>query len=150
MPSLLGSLRSILPQEVIMAKQQSPKQKQIVGRVMHEFKNGELEQGAGGKVKSPRQAIAIALSEAGASNEQAASENRKRMKKTQSGKRGGKAAQQHTAPQQKERASAHGATGGSTTAGTTRAELYRRAQEAGIPGRSRMTRDELQRSLTRH
>ena len=37
-----------------------------VGKVMHEFKVGKLHSGAGGKVvKSPRQAVAIALSSAG-------------------------------------------------------------------------------------
>ena len=39
-----------------------------VGNVMREFKKGELHSGKGGKVvKSPKQAIAIALSEAGMS-----------------------------------------------------------------------------------
>lgn len=39
-----------------------------VGSVMREFKKGELHSGKGGKVvKSPKQAIAIALSEAGMS-----------------------------------------------------------------------------------
>jgi ribosomal protein L21E len=37
-----------------------------VGKVMKEFKTGSLYSGKGGKVvKSPKQAIAIALSEAG-------------------------------------------------------------------------------------
>jgi hypothetical protein len=37
-----------------------------VGKVMKEFKAGSLHSGKGGKVvKSPKQAIAIALSEAG-------------------------------------------------------------------------------------
>ena len=48
-----------------------PRQKRITGRVLHEFKHGELKSGRsgkGGKVKSRRQAIAIALQEAGASN----------------------------------------------------------------------------------
>jgi hypothetical protein len=43
---------------------------EITGRVMHEFKQGELKSGPGGKggpVKSRRQAVAIALEEAGAS-----------------------------------------------------------------------------------
>ena len=49
----------------------SPRQRRIEGRVMHEFKHGELRSGRGGKggkggkVKSRRQATAIALSEAG-------------------------------------------------------------------------------------
>lgn len=49
---------------------ESVRQKRITGRVMHEFKHGELKSGPGGKggpVKSRRQAIAIALEEAGAS-----------------------------------------------------------------------------------
>ena len=44
---------------------------------MHEFKHGELRSGASGqKVKSRRQAVAIALSEAGASNQQSPKGNR--------------------------------------------------------------------------
>ncbi len=46
-----------------MAKQ-TKSQKQTVDRVMHEFKHGELET-HGRKVKNPKQAIAIALHEAG-------------------------------------------------------------------------------------
>jgi hypothetical protein len=39
-----------------------------IGSVMKEFKSGKLHSGAGGKVvKNPKQAIAIALSEAGKS-----------------------------------------------------------------------------------
>jgi hypothetical protein len=34
---------------------------------MHEFKHGELESGSGRKVRNPKQAIAIALSESGQS-----------------------------------------------------------------------------------
>jgi len=52
-----------------MAKS-SPSQRKTAGRVMHEFKHGELKSGPGGrggKVKSRRQAIAIALSESAAS-----------------------------------------------------------------------------------
>src|ERR1700749_4331203 len=48
----------------------SMRQRRTEGRVMHEFKHGELKSGRGGKggkVKSRKQAIAIALSEAGAS-----------------------------------------------------------------------------------
>ncbi len=48
-------------------KKTSPRQRRTTGRVMHEFKHGELKSGRGGKggkVKSRKQAIAIALSEA--------------------------------------------------------------------------------------
>ena len=42
-----------------------PGQKKKVGTVMREFKKGELHSGKGGPlVKNPKQAIAIALSEA--------------------------------------------------------------------------------------
>lgn len=40
------------------------RQRKTTGRVMHEFKHGELRRGRGGKVKSRKQAIAIGLSEA--------------------------------------------------------------------------------------
>ncbi len=46
---------------------ESPSQRKTAGRVMHEFKHGELKSGPGGKggkVKSRKQAIAIGLSEA--------------------------------------------------------------------------------------
>lgn len=48
-----------------MATKQTPKQSKKIGLVMAEFKAGELHSGKGGKVvKSPKQAIAISLSEA--------------------------------------------------------------------------------------
>lgn len=46
---------------------ESPSQRKTTGRVMHEFKHGELKSGRGGKggkVKSRKQAIAIGLSKA--------------------------------------------------------------------------------------
>ena len=58
----------------------SPRQRKTTGRVMHEFKHGELKSGPGGrgeKVRNRRQAIAIALSEAGASKYEGATENRR-------------------------------------------------------------------------
>lgn len=49
----------------VVAKAPSKKQQAKVGKVMAEFKSGELHSGKGGKVvKNPKQAIAIALSEA--------------------------------------------------------------------------------------
>jgi len=59
--------------------QTSPRQRKTTGRVMHEFEHGELKSGPGGKggkVKSRKQAIAIALSEAGASKYESKSENK--------------------------------------------------------------------------
>jgi hypothetical protein len=45
----------------------SPKQKRKVRKVMAEHKRGTLKSGSGKKVKSRKQAIAIAMSESGQS-----------------------------------------------------------------------------------
>ncbi len=45
-------------------KRKSLPNKEKVGVVMHEFKRGTLHSGSGEKVSNPKQAIAIALSEA--------------------------------------------------------------------------------------
>jgi hypothetical protein len=53
---------------------------------MHEFEHGELKSGSGGragKVKSRRQAIAIALNEAGASKYKSEPENKKQLTRTE-------------------------------------------------------------------
>ncbi len=63
----------------------SPRQRKTTGRVMHEFKHGELKSGRGGaagRVKNRRQAIAIALKEAGASKYESKGENRRNLAKT--------------------------------------------------------------------
>jgi len=46
------------------ARKQSTKAKKKVGKVMHEYKHGQLKSGGRKKVKNRKQAIAIALSEA--------------------------------------------------------------------------------------
>lgn len=48
-------------------KRKSLPAKSKVKTVMHEFKSGKLHSGSGEKVSNPKQAIAIALSEAGKS-----------------------------------------------------------------------------------
>lgn len=63
-----------------MARQSRP-QKETVGRVMHEFKHGELES-HGRKVRNPKQAIAIGLSEAGASRDQSPQQQRRALSRT--------------------------------------------------------------------
>ena len=55
---------------------QSKGQKETMERVMHEYKHGELESGSGKKVISRKQAVAIGLHEAGASNQESPSQNR--------------------------------------------------------------------------
>lgn len=79
-----------------MAKQTSG-QSEVMDRVMHEYKHGELESGSGAKVKSRKQAVAIALKEAGESKYDSQSENRKHLAHTKAKEHAGK-----TAKQQKE------------------------------------------------
>jgi Family of unknown function (DUF6496) len=76
-----------------MAKE-SKGQKETVGRVMHEFKHGELETGTGKSVKSRRQAVAIALNEAGASNQESRQKNKQNLARTKKKEREGKTAKQ--------------------------------------------------------
>jgi len=127
-----------------MARKQGPKQREIVGRVMHEFKHGELESSSGRKVRNPRQAIAIALHEAGASRDETPAENRRNLARTRAKGRqaeagrkggGGKAAAPARSPK-----------GGGDE---SRAVLYEEAAKRGIPGRSRMTKAQLARALGR-
>jgi hypothetical protein len=126
---------------------------------MHEFKHGELKRGRGGKVKNPRQAIAIALSEAGASNQQSSQENRRRLHRTKRKERLGQTAQAEKEGQRRARRTLADTKGKATRsssaassrkrrgAGKTRAELYRQASRRNIHGRSRMTKAELERAL---
>jgi hypothetical protein len=51
----------------------STRQKKKVEKVMHEHKRGTLKSGSGKKVKSRKQAIAIAMSESGQSRRKKAS-----------------------------------------------------------------------------
>ena len=134
---------------------QSKEQKQTVERVMHEFKHGELRmRGTGPKVKNPKQAIAIALREAGASNQETPAENRDNLRKTKakerraasaskapSGTSAGRAGTRSASPRERlgERARKGGA--------KTRAELYAEARRRDIPGRSRMSKGQLERAL---
>lgn len=64
---------------------------------MHEFKHGELKSGRGGKggpVKSRRQAIAIALEEAGASKFESDRRNRRNLQRTERKEGEGRTGQQ--------------------------------------------------------
>jgi Family of unknown function (DUF6496) len=72
-------------------------QKETIERVMHEYKHGELRSGARGqKVKSRKQAVAIALSEAGASNQQTPKENKEHLRHTKAKERRGETAKDET------------------------------------------------------
>jgi len=64
-----------------MAKS-TPRQRKTEGRVMHEFKHGELETRGGRKVKGRRQAVAIGLHEAGASKYESERENERNLRRS--------------------------------------------------------------------
>ena len=76
-----------------MTPRESEPQKETVERVMHEFKHGELRSGnSGQKVKSRKQAVAIALIEAGESNQQTPKENAEHLRHTKAKERRGETA----------------------------------------------------------
>ena len=111
-------------------------QKETVERVMHEFKHGELKRsagGKGGKVKSRKQAVAIALHEAGASNQESKAKNKKNLARTKAKERKGE-----TAQQEKE---------GKGAMEHNRSELYAEAKKRNIPGRSKMSKSQLEHAL---
>lgn len=108
-------------------------QKRTVERVLHEFKHGELETSAGDKVKSRKQAVAIALSEAGDSNRVTPKRNRHNAAHTKAKERAGQ-----TAQQEKE---------GKDAMTRSRSELYAEAKKRDIPGRSKMNKAQLEKAL---
>jgi hypothetical protein len=142
---------------------------------MHEFKHGELKSGRGGKggkVKNRRQAIAIALEEAGASRYQSKRRNRRNLRKSETKEAKGRTGQQER--EGKSRVGAYGkrestkamagrnayrqAARGHRAAverahkhdGHTRQELYERAKRRRIEGRSRMSKQQLENALGIH
>ena len=119
---------------------ESKSQKRTVKRVMHEFKHGELRSPAS-KIKSRRQAVAIALSEAGESRNKSRAENRRNRARVKSNERRGKTG----------RTAAEGRSRRRTKSRTdrTRAELYAEARRRKIPGRSQMNKAALARALAR-
>ena len=124
-----------------MAKQ-SKAQKETVERVMHEYKHGELKLKGGRPVRNPKQAVAIALHEAGASNQESPEKNRENLKKTKAKERKGETG----------RARAEKRTSGrkpSRSNGKTKADLYAEAKRRGVPGRSKMSKAQLERAVRR-
>ena len=99
---------------------QSKSQQKIVERVMHEFKEGDLATSGGRQVIDRKQAVAIALHEAGASNQETPADNRRNLARIRRRERTGE---------------------------LSRVELYAEAKRRGIAGRSRMSKDELVRAL---
>ena len=153
----------------------SPSQRKTAGRVMHEFRHGELKSGpggAGGKVTSRRQAIAIALSESGDSIYKSDKENERSLRRSKAKEASGDTAQQERegkshvgAADQRESSRATGGkdatrkTAAGTRAartrarnsgeGSTKADLYRQARQRGVPGRSKMSKQQLDNALHR-
>lgn len=73
---------------------QTKEQKETVHRVMHEYKHGELRTGgSGAKVNNPRQAVAIALHEAGATKQESPATNKENLRKSKEKERKGATAQ---------------------------------------------------------
>lgn len=137
---------------------------------MHEFKHGELKSGPngkGGKVKSRKQAIAIALSEAGDSNRKSDTDNKRSLAKTVSKEARGATAQQEAegknhlgAAGQRQSSRAMGgknathktkagekAASARVRGGKTKEQLYRQAKRQDIPNRSKMTKTQLENAL---
>jgi hypothetical protein len=155
-----------------MAKSTS-RQRRTEGRVMHEFKHGELKSGPGGKggkVKNRKQAIAIALQEAGASKYDSKQENRRSRARTARKEARGQTAQQeregkrHIGAQGKRESTRaeggknarHRTAAGKRAArarvrgGATKQELYQRAKKQHIPNRSKMTKTQLENALSKN
>jgi len=132
-----------------MPRRQTPAQRKTVGRVMHEFKHGELKTARGKqKVKNPRQAIAIALSEAGASKYDTPKERAHNLRRTKAKERRGQTGQ--AAAEGRRRTTRRSSTSRRRSGGErTRAELYAEARRRDIPGRSTMNKAQLQRALAR-
>ncbi|WP_043363040.1 DUF6496 domain-containing protein [Belnapia sp. F-4-1] len=105
-----------------MAKQSKP-QRETIERVMREFKEGDLETSRGAPVRSQRQAVAIALHEAGASRDETPARNRRNLR--------------HTEAREQD-------------SGQTKSELMAEARRRNIPGRSRMDKPALVRALNAH
>jgi hypothetical protein len=131
--------------------QQSKEQQETVARVMHEYKHGELRiRGTGPKVKNPKQAVAIALHEAGATRQETPEENRESLRKTKAKERRGETAEAMKEGKKAQDRTLRGATQRrrkSQNADRGKSELYAEAQRRGILGRSRMSKAELERAL---
>ena len=149
-------------------------QRRTVGRVMHEYAHGELKsgpRGKGGKVRSRRQAIAIALKEAGASKYESKSENRRNLAKTRRKEARGETGQQARegkshigARRQRESTRAMGGKNARhrtargrkvarsqsrNASSATKQQLYAQAKRRHIPNRSKMTKRQLLNALHR-
>ncbi len=102
---------------------------------------GATRSDGGPKVKNPKQAIAIALREAGSTNQESPAENRKALATTRRKERRGE-----TARDEAEAASCP-ARASTRQDGETRAAMYEGAKKKNVSGRSSMFKAEPQRAL---
>ena len=142
-----------------MPRHQTPAQKETVERVMHEFKHGELKTARGTrKVKDRKQAIAIALHEAGSSKTESPAENKRNLRRTKAKERRGETYRDEAegkksrkSPARKPTTRRNTARRASSSRGErTKAELYAEAKRRNLRGRSKMDKAELQRALGAH
>ena len=127
-----------------MPRHETPAQRETVERVMHEFKHGELKTAAGKrKVKNPKQAIAIALHEAGASKYESPSENKRNLRRTKAKERRGETYRDETEGRKASGKSARSR----NDSQKTKAELYEEAKKRDIQGRSKMNKQQLVKAL---
>ena len=110
-------------------------QKETVERVMHEFKHGELKGPDGERIKDAKQAIAIGLSEAGASNRVTPEQNRHNAAHTRAAERAGRTSQQEAE--------------GKDAPKSNRSALYAEARRRDVPGRSKMNKAQLEKALAK-
>jgi hypothetical protein len=137
-----------------MASHESKEQRGTVERVMHEYKEGELRtgRGKGPKVKSRKQAVAIALHESGSTNKESPKKNKQNLARTKGKERKGQTAEAEKEGKRAQNRTVHkgesrGRAGGSH-GGETKEALYAKAKARDIPGRSKMSKGELQRALS--
>ena len=117
-----------------MAKE-TPAQQKTVERVMHAFKHHELKGPDGKTITDRKQAIAVGLSEAGASNQNTPAQNRHNLAHTKANEPEGRTGEQ--------------AAEGEGASQRNRSELYAEARERDIPNRSKMSKAQLQRALAK-
>lgn len=132
-----------------MATHQSPAQKKTVERVMHEYKHGELKTARGSrKVKNPKQAIAIALHEAGASKYESPKKNARNLRRTKAKESRGETYRDEAEGHKRRAASAgRGSHGKGARSEKTKAQLYAEAKRRNISGRSQMSKAQLEHAL---
>ena len=110
-------------------------QQQTVERVMHEFKHHELKGSGGEVISDPKQAIAIGLREAGASDRVTPAQNRHAQARTR--------AHEATGP------TSRSENGDAQGADQSRSDLYAEARKRDIPNRSKMNKAQLERALAK-